>query len=158
MDAKQLKKFEKFLFDSGVEVLTPTNEYEVIRFKANNNIGIVYKNKTGRVTKYTGEAQQAAECFLAKKPFACVNNLNRIRRPIIFRTLLKRDGNLCFYCNEQMNEGEETIEHLFSIRQGGTNHINNLALAHRQCNLIAANKSVVDKIKLRDQMKFKEKK
>lgn len=150
---KDANKFKKWLIDRGAEILAPTNQYEVIRFKSNNKLGIVYKKGSGFISKVVGEAEKAYAAYVDKKPYSCNEVKKRIRRGVVFETLLKRDGNNCFYCGIEMADGEETIEHLFSINQGGKNHINNLALAHQKCNLLAANKSVVEKIKLRDQLR-----
>lgn len=152
-DKKDVAKFKKWLIDRGAEILACTNEWELIRFKANGNLGIVYQNRTQYVSKVTGEAQKAIHCYTHKEPYTCSEVGKRVRRHIVIKTLLERDGTDCFYCGKEMEDREETVEHIFSIGQGGRNHINNLALSHYSCNLLAANKCVVDKIKLRDELR-----
>lgn len=39
--------FEKWLKDSGADVLPPTNPYEVIRFRACGRTEVIYQNKVG---------------------------------------------------------------------------------------------------------------
>lgn len=149
---KQIKEFKKFLSNCGAEILTPTNIYEVLRFKANGNTGIVYQNDIGHVTKFVGEAKKAIECFTNKTPYSCNEVKNRVRKHVVLQSLLQRDGTNCFYCGKEMQDGQETIEHLFSINQGGRNHISNLALAHKECNQQASHLSVVEKVKLREKL------
>lgn len=59
--------------------------------------------------------------------------------------LLKRDGNLCYWCQDRMDTGPSarrnpqspwscTIEHLRPKAFGGCNHLPNLVLAHQRCN------------------------
>jgi hypothetical protein len=59
--------------------------------------------------------------------------------------LLKRDGNVCYWCVEEMDTGPSarrnpqspwscTIEHLRPKAHGGCNHLPNLVLAHQICN------------------------
>jgi len=53
--------------------------------------------------------------------------------------LLKRYGNICFYCGSQ-NE-TLTVDHYIPVSQGGTNHYENLRLACINCNHSKDNKS-----------------
>lgn len=66
--------------------------------------------------------------------------------------IIKRDGFCCFYCGKTAEEvGEQlTIEHFVAISHGGTNHLDNLALACKSCNVKAGNLSVAEKIRIRD--------
>lgn len=150
---KQLRNFVKFLEASGAQILEPTNEYEALRFKANANTGVIYQNKNGRITNFVGETKEAWEAFSNKKPYSANKVSQRIKKNNILNSLLKRDGTNCFYCGQEMAQGDETIEHLFSINQGGRNHIANLALAHKGCNQLASHLSVVKKVELRDQLR-----
>jgi 5-methylcytosine-specific restriction endonuclease McrA len=45
------------------------------------------------------------------------------------------------------------VEHLLSFKHGGTDNINNLALACKDCNLAVGHKSIPEKIRYRD-LKF----
>jgi hypothetical protein len=150
---KQLRNFVKFLEAAGAQILEPTNEYEALRFKANANVGVVYQNRHGQITKFFGEAKCAWNAFENKKSYTANKVSERIRRNHALNTLLKRDGTTCFYCGKEMSQGDETIEHLFSINQGGKNHIANLALAHKACNHLANHLPVVKKVELRDKLR-----
>lgn len=155
MTPKKLKAFKEFLEKAGSEILEPTNEWELIRFKANNEIGIVYQNKFGVPSSFVMQAKTAWEAFTEGKPYSAVTAVNRKRKSVLLRSILKRDGDCCFYCGLIMKSGSETIEHIFSINQGGTNHMSNLALAHEECNKKASSLPVVKKILLREKMRGK---
>lgn len=154
MNKKQLNQFIGFLGSAGAEILSPTNPWEVLRFKANCEIGIVYKNKNDNLT-FVGQAEEAREAFINKKSWSACKKLPRVKKSGVVTTLLSRDGNNCFYCGLQLEDGKETVEHLFSINQGGRNHIANLALAHFECNNEASHLSVVEKVKLRESKTIK---
>lgn len=81
-------------------------------------------------------------------------NHHRGSAPSTFQLLLRRDGIECFYCGllETHDDGF-SIEHLLSKSHGGTNAIENLVLAHRTCNTTAGNRSVAEKVRLRDEMR-----
>jgi hypothetical protein len=153
---KQLRNFVKFIEAAGAQILEPTNEYEALRFKSNAATGVIYQNASGQITKFVGEAKTAWGAFSNKKPYSANKVTERIKKNNILNSLLKRDGSNCFYCGKEMAQGRETIEHLFSINQGGRNHIANLALAHKECNYLASHLPVVKKVELRDKLRNKE--
>jgi hypothetical protein len=68
------------------------------------------------------------------------------------RTLRSRDGNGCFYCRRIMESGDLTLEHLLSIKDGGTSNLANLVLSHRRCNEIAGDLPIIAKIRLRENL------
>lgn len=154
MNKKQINQFVAFLASAGAEILSLTNPWEVLRFRANCEIGIVYQNKHGNLT-FIGQAEEAYEAYRNKKSWSACKKLPRIRKNIVVTTLLNRDGFSCFYCGLHLEDGKETVEHLFSINQGGKNHIANLALAHFECNKEASHLSVVEKVKLRESKMLK---
>ena len=45
---------------------------------------------------------------------------------------------------------DPTVEHFHAVSRGGRNHPDNCALACEPCNLIAANKPIVEKVWLRE--------
>lgn len=47
--------FDKWVLQQGGEILTLTNEWEIIRYRLNDALHIIYKNKHGRLT-YTGSS------------------------------------------------------------------------------------------------------
>src|SRR5699024_1046168 len=64
-----------------------------------------------------------------------------VHRDISIERLLKRDGVLCYLCNEKVVISDDTnapyypsIEHVIPISKGGTHTWDNVKLAHRKCN------------------------
>jgi 5-methylcytosine-specific restriction endonuclease McrA len=65
-------------------------------------------------------------------------------------TLLKRDGDLCFYCLKAMEREEMTREHLLATHTGGSGRNENLVLAHARCNEAAGHLSTAEKVRARE--------
>jgi len=155
-DSEVLAKFKAWLVGVGGDVLEPTNEWEIVRFRANGETHVVYQNKIGRVSISNPRVADAWNAYAAGKPWrAADRNDKKIgyrRRPII-RSLLKRDGEDCFYCGKPLLE-DISLEHLVSRTHKGPNHMSNLALGHAQCNTRAGHLSVVEKIALRETMRI----
>lgn len=150
--------FIKWLEAAGAEILAPTNEWEVLRFRANGRTSIIYRRDHGRISSWTGDAPSAWRAFqlgVGWSAGASRSKLNRTKTRQRVAALLKRDGRACFYCGVDLEEGEETLEHIVPRTRGGTHHIANLALAHEGCNQDAGNLSAVEKVKLRDRMRTK---
>lgn len=62
----------------------------------------------------------------------------------IFSALLMRDGDRCYLCGQGPDlEDPFEIEHVKPRRSGGSNDLNNLALAHRSCNRTKGTAAVV---------------
>lgn len=142
-------KFINWLTRAGAEVLEPTNEYELIRFRAKGETGIIYTRKSGRLT-FTGVAEEAFRAWRSGEPYEAADKTKRCKPSVHIQTLLKRDGDLCFYCGQPMPEDDRTLEHLVPICHGGPNHISNMVLAHGRCNQMADNLPVSKKVELRD--------
>lgn len=65
-------------------------------------------------------------------------------------TLRKRDGDLCFYCLNEMTREEMTREHLLASHTGGSDRNENLVLAHARCNEAAGHLSTAEKVRVRE--------
>ena len=145
---KKKDKFEAFLSERGAEVLLPTNEWEIIRFRTPRATSIVYKNKEGEVTWF-GEAEEAWTNYRHGGAWRAQPSTKlKGRGGNEIATLIERDGDLCFFCLLKMEVSEMTIEHLVSRTHNGPNHISNKFLAHAVCNSLAGNLSAPEKIKL----------
>lgn len=145
--AKKLDKFKTWLSGAGAEVLKPTNEWELVRFKSGGATSIIYKNKSGRVA-FTGEAETAWRSFESGASWRGGKATERkSKRPPEVATLLERDGPLCFFCQSPMGD-DMTVEHLVACTHGGPNHISNKFLAHRDCNARAGHLSAPEKVRI----------
>lgn len=146
---KRLGNFKKFLSERGAELLLPTNEWEVLRFKTGKGVAIVYRSKDPDAKcSFIGDAQQAWFEFInpETKWRAIPPTKRKPMHSVDYRTVRDRDGNECFFCAEYVSDNEATIEHLVSLCHGGTQHISNKFLAHKDCNAQAGNLSAPEKI------------
>lgn len=146
----KLPAFKDFLAARGAEVLTPTNEWEVVRFKTRTGVAVVYRNSKGTITA-AGPARDALEAFVSQGTWSAGVRTRRDNRyrSVEVRTLLERDGDDCFLCRLPLGN-DITVEHLVPVAAGGPNHIGNKALAHQACNLRMGHLSLMEKIVLRE--------
>lgn len=145
---KKLPGFLEFLAARGAEVLQPTNEWEVVRFRAGGTTAVVYTNKTGSL-RAQGVALEALNAFASNGSWHAGIATKRRNRSNHIDTLLSRDGDRCFLCRKPLGD-DITVEHLVPLAQGGPNRHANLALAHSACNLRMGHLSLMEKIALRD--------
>ena len=149
---KKLPAFREFLAARGAEVLEPTNEWEVVRFRAAGATAVIYTNGSGRITPSGATAKAAMDAFVSGgKWTAGVGGRRRSRRPPEVTALLARDGDSCFLCRQPLGD-DITVDHLVPVTAGGPNHLANMALAHKACNLRMGHLSVMEKIALREQI------
>lgn len=149
---KDLKRIEQWLRDRGAEVLGPTNDWEVLRFKANGQTSVVYRNSRSENLACTGEAHTALSRFYSGESWSAgvpKSKRSQANRNAKVNALLARDGESCFYCGGSLGE-DITVEHLVARASGGPEHIANMVLAHAQCNHGAGTLSAFEKIKLRE--------
>ncbi|CAJ4107644.1 HNH endonuclease [Burkholderia pseudomallei] len=147
---KRRAAFESFLVARGAQILQPTNEWEVLRFKTHKGTHVVYRNAKQEIT-FTGDSFGAWYAFERGLTWngALTTKREKKDQPIV-ATLLARDGSACFFCRKEMTPEDRTLEHLVPIAHGGPNHLSNLVLAHRTCNQIAGHLSLMEKIRIRE--------
>lgn len=141
--------FKLWLAQQGAEVLAPTNQYEVVRFRAKGAVHVVYWGRRGLTMGPF--AQECYDAFVKNRPMDM--GLRGTQRGVMAKqrhALIERDGKGCFYCLEPMTDEDTSVEHLVSVHKGGPNHMDNLALAHRTCNARVGNLPLVSKIAVRD--------
>lgn len=152
---KRSDKFRAWLSERGAQVLEPTNEWEVLRYKTDSGTSIIYTNKKGTL-RFTGDSLVAWEAYRIGAPYRAGPVTPRINKgsPVL-QALRKRDGDKCFYCMQEVSEEDESIEHFVSRTHGGPDHIANMVLAHIPCNALAGALSVMEKIKMRESVLLK---
>lgn len=151
---KKMPKFAAWLVERGAEMLSPSNQWELIRFKASGATCIIYFNQKG-VCTFIGQAGEAYQAYLSNASWRAEPATKRKQRQNLrLREIRKRDGNECFYCLGEVSDEDESEEHLVSITHGGPDHIANLVLAHRLCNQRAGHLSVAEKIRIHVDAKF----
>lgn len=160
---RDMAAFKVWLTVCGAEVLSPTNEFEVVRVRTHSGTHVAYRNKRNRqiwpdeLVKLAGAFIAGEFPTLANGVRVQINSHMRRRYPV----LVRRDGPGCFYCGKRVPHPDEdvpepqrpSIEHLVSKSHGGPNHIANCFLSHVLCNQRAGNLSAPEKIKLREQIR-----
>lgn len=160
LPAEKLEAFRVFLRQRGAEILPSTNEYEVLRFRTIGAVGVsvLYRKRSGGQTA-TGETERALSAFFGRGRWTPgVVAPQKPRRALSHRIemLRRRDGDACFYCGAELSFEDRdafVIEHLCPRSLGGPDHVSNLALAHRLCEVGAGALSVAEKVRLRDRMR-----
>jgi len=149
----RIPAFEDYLRSHGCEIQEKSNEYELVRFASAMGVGVIYTGKKG-ITCNVPFVADVVQLFMAGRPWLAGKALGTKRTPSAKRkqALLKRDGPLCFYCSKPMTT-DMTEEHLVPASQQGSNRLDNIVLACFPCNQRASHKSLVEKIKLRDQIR-----
>lgn len=148
---KRKDNFRQWLTARGAEVLEPTSEWELMRFRAGDETSVIYRNKSEQVN-FTGGSLEAWEAYRNNMKWRAAPKTTRKRRtrktrtPIII-SLFKRDGNLCFFCQKELGH-DFTREHLVSITHGGPDNTYNMVLAHSQCNNDVGHLSAAEKIRI----------
>lgn len=158
--ALKLNKFRKFIRHCGGQILTNTNEYELLRVQTDTGVLILYKNKSGTLNW----PEQLKEAYAAYRsggeiPWRAAPKatLNRKRTPVLIKTLFERDGCQCWYCGAALTVNTATIEHLLNVCHGGSNHLSNLTIACGYCNNQAKNLCIVQKVALRGRLRLERK-
>jgi len=145
---KMQAEMNSWLMRQGAEVLSPTNPFELVRFRAQGGTHVIYERKNGVLTA-NGFAEECLQAFRAGKRLGMgITTGSRSSTIRMKSALLQRDGDLCFFCAKPMPQDDMTVEHLVSFHKGGPNHMDNFALAHEECNKQADNIPLVEKIKV----------
>lgn len=155
-----ISKFSLFLSTHGAELLTTTNEWEVMRVRIRGQTSVLYKNKTGGLT-WDSKLEEAYRAWKGGKKWSGLNGTKVKNRPqgakrsVLSRSIAERDGDECWFCGKVWDdESEATLEHLLEVGKGGSNHIYNLVLACFPCNESVQDMSVAEKVQYREVLRF----
>lgn len=147
----RLPALQAFIAGRGGEILAPTNEWEVLRFRAQGRVHTVSRQASGHIL-YGGDSAHAVRCWLAHLPWRGSDSHRgqpgKRLRSLNVRTLLARDGELCFLCGLPLGD-DITEEHLVPVTHGGPDHLANKVLAHAACNKKMGHLPVMDKLRMR---------
>lgn len=151
--------FLAFVTEQGGEVGTPTNPYEVVRYRAywrganKSVVHIVYAKENGLLT-WCGGSKEHYQAFLDGTSMDELPGAHPVSTQSLSKSerrraeLLARDGGDCWFCGQPMGD-DCTVEHLIPKSKGGRDTLANYALAHRKCNNDAADLPLVEKIAMR---------
>jgi len=141
--------FEASLLEHGSAVKQVTNPYEVIRFMGMDAECIVYRKASNVITHWAGGAAEAYRAFLDGTPWrASVRGKRDPKRNNLVLSLARRDGWACVFCGKPTEIETVTVEHFVPITAGGSSHMANLSLAHREYNAAASHLSVREKVEM----------
>ncbi len=146
---KKLPQFKAWLASAGCEILVPTNEWEILRFRAGSKTSVIYKNARGKLNLIQCDSAPLNAFLNGLSWSAGVATKRAPRTPKEVQALLQRDGDKCFLCGFPLDD-DITVEHLVPVAHGGPNHLSNKALAHSRCNLLMGSLPLMEKIKLRE--------
>lgn len=141
---RDAEQFKTWLTKRGAIMESPTNEWELIRFRTNSGVSIVYTNKKGDLT-FTGESQRAYGAYRNNQTWS---PMQRKRKNLRDKkaVIATRDGKRCFADLRKLGFDDLTIEHLLSVSHGGTDSLNNLCLLCEDCNRAVGNMPLAQKI------------
>lgn len=145
------KNLDSFLEAIGVDMLQPTNCWELARFKAQGQVCVIYENARRGRSFSNPLAEKIWNSFYDKK---MINIQEEEREPLkkkFYKRLLERDGDKCFYSGQEMTQETASVEHLIPLSRGGKNNIDNLVLCLKSENEKMANLPLVEKIKYKIQ-------
>jgi len=146
---KRRAAFEAWLLERGSVVKQVTNPYEVIRFMGAGTECIVYRKASNAITHWSGGAAEAYRAFLDGTPWrASARGKRDPKRANLVLSLARRDGWACVFCGKATEIETVTVEHFVPITAGGTSHLANLSLAHKECNAGASHLSVREKVEM----------
>ena len=116
----KIEAFKKWLTAQGAEVLPPTNQWEVVRFKCKDGVGVLYENARGTFKAGSPVVSEAYDAFINRKKWeGRPKKIKRFTHSKIKQSLIKRDGSRCFYCQEELTDSNITEEHLLNLIHGG---------------------------------------
>lgn len=78
---------------------------------------------------------------MALKTIEQASRARRKLHPADFISIYLRDSGVCQLCQEPVKPDEATLDHILPFSRGGTCEHENLALAHRRCNLRKHNRT-----------------
>lgn len=150
---KEMADFKTWLVCCGAIVDAPTNKWEILRVRTCFGPLVAYTNAKGRES-WPEDLLTILNRYKLGQPMALSTSLRskvRVRHKI--EALAQRDGMECWFCGAAFNGAEDsriTIEHLVPKAHGGPDHASNLVLACKACNTEAGNRSVAEKVLIRE--------
>ena len=83
--------------------------------------------------KTTRDAALYKELSAKSEAFRQWLNMNSYRRRKLRNQIQARDGKVCVICKKDIRKRPD-LHHVIGLRDGGTNDLSNLGLAHPSCN------------------------
>lgn len=124
-------------------------KYEVNYYPDSRQRTIYVKTMGMSATIKYGSWEKAFEFanILPREGFIRAHERSR-RKPMRWeKKFLFRSGNLCYLCGKILSLDTATVDHFIPISKGGTNEIENLRLACKECNKNKGNKLLPEDVK-----------
>ncbi len=155
---------KKWLKRHGAVICEPQSSDEVLRFETDRGHGVVHRSNTG-VLLTNAVAGSALHCFCHHAEWT--GGLRRQYPPMtpagkstkrkkrtpeehsrVVRFLARRDGGFaCAYCGSVLSPSAATLEHVVPLSKGGPDDAENMVIACFECNNLAGDLSVMEKLK-----------
>ena len=154
-----LKKLRKWLTKRNAVLLEPRSTDEVLRFSTTKGDGVIHCSSTGRLLP-NDIAARAVRAFETRNSWSsgyspkALEEFRRMKRTReerleIIGKLAKRDGGMfCAYCGKALDDTTVTIEHVLPISKGGADTMENMVIACRECNQLAKDYSITQKLRM----------
>ncbi len=113
------------------EILTKKSAYRKENKEKIAAKGKEYRHRVAGTEKYKA-MKKAARLRRRAAGYVPVAELNK---------LIKSSNNVCFWCDEEIPNGEMHLDHIYPVSKGGRNDMYNLVVACRSCNQRKRDKS-----------------
>ena len=110
------------------------------RYELNDS---VRRAAVDRVDKWRAANQDSVRVYGSRRRAKAVGADGDFEMADVIR-LFEKQNSQCIYCGADISEGRHTIEHLVPLSRGGSNAIENVALACRSCNARKGDKTVAE--------------
>ena len=145
---------EDFLEQGGAEILPITNPWELVRFKTARGTHVVYNNAKGNKAYSDNHAQDAYRAYIDGKKWIAQEKVQRKSRKYLETAIRRLRWRQMLFLLPPVHRGSASDHrasagHFFWREQRDGES----ALAHESCNMLAADMSVAEKVRLRDKMK-----
>lgn len=152
-------------------LLPPTNAYEIFRADTRMGMLVGYRNRKGKNSFSSPEAQELFEAYSRKSTNAPASlspeankrhDIGSAKRRKLLKSVMARDGDGCFFCEGRLRRPyqhadlsdptrtDATLDHFLPVSKGGPNNLHNYVAACRPCNAEADAMGIVEKVKFRD--------
>lgn len=153
MKDADIKTFAGWLTERGAHVAPPTNPYEILRVNTCFGVLVAYRGKKGET--WDEKLLELYSAMQAGKQIPlCPDLKGRVQLRHTIKAIAERDGWECWFSGEKftgLDDERISVEHLCPRSHGGPNHLSNLVIATKEWNQRAGNRSIAEKVRMREE-------